>query len=315
VSVSGANAVSFGGNSQRGYDGYGARGGGGYGARGYGGGRYGTRGGIYGGSGAYRGAAGVVYGRKMLQEQGKEEVAAATTAPATPDAKCKTMLEIIQSRDDLSMLRELLDEIPAVKATLDAVNISTGGEDGAGSPTTGSPLRLENGSYFTDTLFAPNDDAILRLLQHMYPNAGVDNSITGDDADAEEPASLKEQAAAAEQSSARRERALRELLGKGNATVAANFIAYHVVPDRRITLPELQVGELLNTALGGQWRLMADRMEKGEMINEDAADDGKKRRSDSQGDCIRCTVFVVCCLSIDKNRALPPTQNNINLHQ
>lgn len=211
----------------------------------------------------------------MLQEQGKEEVAAATAAPATPaDTGCKTMLEIIQSRDDLSMLRELLDEIPAVKATLDAVNLSTGGEGAPGSPTTGSPLRLENGSYFTDTLFAPNDEAILRLLQHMYPNAGVDNSTAGDDADAEEPASLKEEAAAVEQSSARRERALRELLGKGNATVAANFIAYHVVPDRRIALPELQVGELLNTALGGQWRLMADRMEKGEMISEDAADDG-----------------------------------------
>ena len=35
------------------------------------------------------------------------------------DKKCKTMLELIESRDDLSMLREILNEAPAIKATLD----------------------------------------------------------------------------------------------------------------------------------------------------------------------------------------------------
>jgi uncharacterized surface protein with fasciclin (FAS1) repeats len=182
----------------------------------------------------------------MLQETDAQEetsaAADATTANTTDTVACKTMLEIIQSRDDLSMLRELLDDIPAVAATLAAKNFTDNMK----------PLRLENGGYFTDTLFAPNDDAILALLRHVSSDNQVDSS-TG------EPASVL----------AQRKRAMRELLGKGNASVATNFVAYHVVPNRRLALPDLEVGELLTTALGGPWRLMVDRMKPGAM-NESA---------------------------------------------
>ena len=39
--------------------------------------------------------------------------------PKGGDKKCQTMLALIESRDDLSMLREILNEAPAIKATLD----------------------------------------------------------------------------------------------------------------------------------------------------------------------------------------------------
>ena len=41
------------------------------------------------------------------------------------------------------------------------------------------------------------------------------------------------------------------MLGAGNVTAAANLVAYHVIPDRRLRMPDLEVDELLTTALGG----------------------------------------------------------------
>ena len=158
---------------------------------------------------------------------------------------CKTMMEIIESRDDLSMLHELIKDVPFIWATLHGKNFTA--EDGSNNKTLdlGSmePLRDEQGAHFVDTFFTPNDEAILALLDYV----SIPNN-TSDPVD----------------NATRRQRAMKELLGKGNQTVAVNFIAYHVVPDRGIKLPELKKGELLNTALGGRWRLMADRVKKHE---------------------------------------------------
>ena len=286
--MTGTNAVSFGGYS----------GGGGYGGPGirgpYGGrGRYGAFGARGAGGRVYQGAAGVLIGRKMLQQQQQQqqqqkleavgEIAAA--GDTTIGSTCKTMLEIVQSRDDLSMFREILNDIPQVKATLDAKNFTSAATaGGAAAAAAANPLRDEDGSYFVDTLFAPNDDAILELERFFSSHHGHGNSTSIDgDYDGDERRADDDDAGDLVASS-RRERAMKQLLGKGNATVAAAFVGYHVVPDMRVKLPELTEGELLNTALGGAYRLMAHRFKRSESDGEAVAAANRDDDEDEDGD-------------------------------
>lgn len=100
-----------------------------------------------------------------------------------------------------------------------------------------------------DTLFAPNDAAIEALREYLL-GCTVDES-TDDDASATESATESDLS-----TEKKKVPTALEMLGAGNATTATAFLAYHVLPDRRVSLGELVDGSLLKTALGGSNRLM-----------------------------------------------------------
>jgi uncharacterized surface protein with fasciclin (FAS1) repeats len=89
----------------------------------------------------------VGWGRRLLRDDPAEAPLASaleTSAPAPgadeDEADCLTVLDVVQSRPELSLLAETLEKLPRVRAALD------------------DPTR-------TDTFFAPTDDAVEELLQ------------------------------------------------------------------------------------------------------------------------------------------------------
>lgn len=87
------------------------------------------------------------WGRRLLRDDPAEAPLASaleTSAPAPgadeDEADCLTVLDVVQSRPELSLLAETLEKLPRVRAALD------------------DPTR-------TDTFFAPTDDAVEELLQ------------------------------------------------------------------------------------------------------------------------------------------------------
>ena len=86
------------------------------------------------------------WGRRLLRDDPAEAPLASaleTSAPAPgadeDEADCLTVLDVVQSRPELSLLAETLEKLPRVRAALD------------------DPTR-------TDTFFAPTDDAVEELL-------------------------------------------------------------------------------------------------------------------------------------------------------
>ena len=239
----------------------------------------GYRGGVYGGGvarrGFYRG------GRRYLREVDERSFPLATSPALAPfpalapspaaeddaDDACRTMWEVIASRGDLSYLRRLLErDLPEVAATLDARNASevvarrpdepppdgyTYDRDDPGVV----PLRNPNtGGYYVDTLFAPTDDAVRALDRYLRQTGETHTEARNPPANA----------------NATDADALR-MLGAGNVTAAANLVAYYVIPDRRLRMPDLEVDELLTTALGGGARLLFERVPDD---HDDGYDDG-----------------------------------------
>ena len=230
----------------------------------------GYRGGVYGGGvarrGFYRG------GRRYLREVDERPPPVAPSPALAPssatendaDDACQTMWDVIASRDDLSYLRRLLErDLPEVAATLDARDASeiVARRPGELAPYDRDdpgviPLRNPNtGGYYVDTLFAPTDDAV-RALDRYLRRTG------------ETPTEAQNAAANATDADALR------MLGAGNVTAAANLVAYHVVPDRRLRMPDLEVDELLTTALGGGARLLFERVPVHADDDDDGYDDG-----------------------------------------
>ena len=87
------------------------------------------------------------WGRRLLRDDPAEAPLASaleTSAPAPgadeDEADCLTVLDVVQSRPELSLLAETLEKLPRVRAALD------------------DPTR-------TDTFFAPTDDAVEELLK------------------------------------------------------------------------------------------------------------------------------------------------------
>ena len=86
-----------------------------------------------------------------------------------------------------------------------------------------------------DTLFAPNDAAIEALREYLL--GGTVDESTDDDASATESATESDLS-----TEKKKVPTALEMLGAGNATTATAFLAYHVLPDRRVSLGELVDG-------------------------------------------------------------------------
>lgn len=89
----------------------------------------------------------VGWGRRLLRDDPAEAPLASALEASAPapgadedEADCLTVLDVVQSRPELSLLAETLEKLPRVRAALD------------------DPTR-------TDTFFAPTDDAVEELLQ------------------------------------------------------------------------------------------------------------------------------------------------------
>jgi uncharacterized surface protein with fasciclin (FAS1) repeats len=87
------------------------------------------------------------WGRRLLRDDPAEAPLASALEASAPapgadedEADCLTVLDVVQSRPELSLLAETLEKLPRVRAALD------------------DPTR-------TDTFFAPTDDAVEELLQ------------------------------------------------------------------------------------------------------------------------------------------------------
>ena len=224
-----------------------------------------------------RGYGGRGFGGGGVYRRGLRETPPVIEETASTPPPCDTSIwDIIQSRDDLKSLRELLaNDIPWVAAALDGKTLAEDADPNLIFPT-GEPydankeglvplLNPQSKSFHMDTLFAPNDAAISALRAYLLGEDSVDGT-----SDSTIPDSTDDDTSDASDESST---SALEMLGAGNATTATAFVAYHITPDVSVTLSSFRDGSLLKTALGGMNRLMVGRNDGAQKEDDDEASD------------------------------------------